>query len=88
MVGIWYASYLEESLQPPDLENTLPNQDHQLEHAPPLHSRIGTLGSISMRTLADNDVGLLVFHMGNLVGQLAHCVVMQLAAGQPLKKTQ
>jgi hypothetical protein len=56
-------AYLEESLQPPDLEDTFAHQHSHLEYTPPLDSGICTFGSVSVGSFPDNDVRLLVFHL-------------------------
>lgn len=60
-----YNSFdLEESLQPPNLEYCLSNQNTQLEHRPPLDSIVGALGCISMCPFSYHDVCLLVLDLG------------------------
>lgn len=49
-------AYLEESLQPPDLEYAFADQDNHLEDAPPLHSGVRALGCVSMGTFSEDDV--------------------------------
>lgn len=66
-------SYLKKPLQPPDLENTLPNQHAQLEDTPPLDSPIRTLRRIPMRPLPNHDVRLLIFDLRNEFRQLPYC---------------
>jgi hypothetical protein len=61
-------AYLEESFQPPDLEDTFANQNSHLEHTPPLHSRICAFGSVPVGSFSENDVRLLVFHLGKKFG--------------------
>jgi len=57
-------AYLEEALQPPDLEDALAHQDAHLEYAPPLHAPVGGLSCVAVDALAEDDVGLLVFDLG------------------------
>jgi D-alanine-D-alanine ligase-like ATP-grasp enzyme len=57
-------AYLEEALQPPDLEDALADQDAHLEYAPPLHTTVGGLGCVAVDALAEDDVGLFVFDLG------------------------
>lgn len=57
-------TYLKEPLQPPDLKDSLPNQDPKLENAPPLHPAVCALSCVAMRALADYDIRLLVFDLG------------------------
>lgn len=49
-------TYLEESFEPPHLENTLANDYHELEHTPPLHTAVGALCSIPVNALTDYNV--------------------------------
>ena len=64
---------LEEPLQPPDLEDAFPNHHAHLEDRPPLHTCIGRFGGIAVRALADHDVALFVFYLGEEVGELFYC---------------
>ena len=61
-------AYLEESLQPPDLEDTFADQDSHLEHTPPLYSGICAFCGVSVRSFSEDDVGLLVFDLGKELG--------------------
>lgn len=65
--------HLEKALQPPDLEHALAHQHAELEQAPPFHARVGRLGRVAVRALADDDVGLLVFDLGEEFGEKADC---------------
>jgi hypothetical protein len=65
-------AYLEESFQPPDLEDTFSNQDNHLEDAPPLDSAVCALCSVSVGSFADNDVRLFVFDLGEEFGELSN----------------
>ena len=58
-------AYLEEPLEPPDLKDTLTNQNDELKDAPPLDARVGALSSIPMHSLADNDVALFVLDLSD-----------------------
>jgi hypothetical protein len=49
-------AYLEESFQPPDLEDTLADQDNHLKDAPPLDSAVCALCGVSVRSFTDYDV--------------------------------
>jgi hypothetical protein len=60
---------LEESLQPPHLEDALANKDRKLEDTPPLDPSVGTLGSVSVDSFSHHDVGLLVAHLGQGLGE-------------------
>lgn len=66
-------TYLKESFQPPDLEDTFSNQDAQLEYTPPFHSCVRAFSRVSMDSLSDNDIGLLVFDLVEELGELFHC---------------
>lgn len=61
-------TYLEESLQPPDLEDTVCNQNNHLEGAPPLNAAVGALSSVAMDALAEDNVGLFVFNLREKIG--------------------
>ena len=54
---------LEEPLQPPDLEHAFADQHAELENAPPFYSRVGRLGCVAVRALADPDVGLFAIDL-------------------------
>lgn len=54
---------LEESLQPPDLENTLPDKHGQLEDTPPFHPSVGALCGVPVYAFPDNDVRLLILDL-------------------------
>lgn len=64
--------YLEEAFEPPDLEDTLCDQDGELEDAPPFDAGIGTLGRVAVSTFAHDDVGLLVFDLREKIGELSN----------------
>lgn len=64
---------LEESLQPPDLENTLADDNAHLENAPPLDARVGAFGGVTVCALADYDIALLVLDLGEELGELLDC---------------
>lgn len=63
------VAYLKEAFQPPDLEDTLANQDHHLEDAPPLDSGVGALCGVSVVSFAEDDIGLFVFNLGEEFGK-------------------
>ena len=60
--------HLEKALQPPHLEDALAEQHDEPENAPPLDSRVGALGCVAVRALADDDVGLFVADEAEEVG--------------------
>jgi hypothetical protein len=72
-------AYLEEALEPPDLEEALANQYHELEDAPPLDARVGAFGSIPVYSFADNDVALLVLDLCDEFRHLADCNVISIS---------
>lgn len=61
-------AYLEESLQPPDLEDAFTDQDSHLEHTPPLHSGVCAFRGVSVGSLSENNVRLFVFDLGKEFG--------------------
>ena len=63
---------LKETLQPPDLEDTLSNQDSQLKDAPPFDTGIGALGSVSVHALPDDNITLLVADLGEQLAETAN----------------
>ena len=54
---------LKEPLQPPNLKPSVGDEYKNLKYAPPFHPTVGTLGSVSMSSLSDDYVALLVFHL-------------------------
>ena len=64
----------EEAADPPDLEETLADEERQLEDAPPLDTGVGGLGGVAVGALADDDVRLLVLDLGHELGEGAHCL--------------
>ncbi len=56
-------AYLEESFQPPDLKDTLADQDSHLEYTPPLHSCVCALGSVAVGSFADYNVRLFILDL-------------------------
>lgn len=64
-------SHLKESLQPPDLENSLTNEDNELEDTPPLDAGISALGRVPVCSLADNDIALLILDLRDKFCHLA-----------------
>lgn len=64
---------LEESLEPPHLENTLSDQHSQLEDTPPLHTGVGALGRVPVNPLSHDNVRLLILNLCQGLGQLADC---------------
>ena len=65
------TAHLKESFQPPYLENAFPNQNRKLEDAPPLHAAVGALSGISVHSLAEHDISLLVLHLCESIGKFA-----------------
>lgn len=64
-------AHLEESLKPPDLKDSLANEDGHLEYAPPLYSSIRALGGVAVYPFTDDNVGLFVFDLGQKLGECA-----------------
>lgn len=62
-------AYLEEALQPPDLEDAVGDKDAHLEHAPPFDTLVGAFGGVPVDTLAEDDVTLLIFDLSNEFGK-------------------
>jgi hypothetical protein len=60
---------LEESFEPPNLEDTLSYQHTQLEDGPPFDSGVGALCGISMCSFSDNNVSLFVLDLRQGFGQ-------------------
>jgi hypothetical protein len=67
----WSATHLEKALQPPHLEDTLSNNNKQLEKTPPLNTAVGALGRIPVHTLANNNVPLLIADLSHILGKFA-----------------
>ena len=65
------SAYLKESLQPPNLENTLANKHRKLEDTPPLNTSIRALGCVSVYPLANDNVRLLILDLGESVEKSA-----------------
>jgi hypothetical protein len=65
------STHLEKALQPPHLEDTLSNDNKQLEQTPPLNTAIGALGRIPVHALANNNVPLLIADLSHVIGQFA-----------------
>ena len=51
-----FLAYLEEPLQPPDLENAFSDQHAELENTPPLYPSICTLRSIPVGPFPNDNV--------------------------------
>ena len=64
-------AYLEESAQPPDLEEGLSNDDADDERVPPLDSAVGALGRVAVGSFAEDNVHLLVLDLLEEVGEAA-----------------
>ena len=60
---------LEETLEPPNLEDALGDHDAHLEDAPPLDAGVGALGGVAVGAFADDDVALLVLDLGEEFGE-------------------
>lgn len=72
--SVWYRhTHLEESLQPPDLEDTLTNEHGKLENAPPLHSGVCALRCVPMYPLSNDNVRLFILHLSQSLGEFTHC---------------
>jgi hypothetical protein len=65
--------HLEETLQPPNLKDSLSYQHTQLEYRPPLDPRVCAFCCVSVRAFSDDDVGLFVFDLVEEFGELADC---------------
>lgn len=65
------VTHLEKPLQPPNLEDTLPNHHGQLENTPPLDTAIGALCRIPVHTLPNHDIRLFVPNLGKSLGETA-----------------
>jgi len=53
-------TYLKESPQPPDLEDTFSNDNTNDKQIPPLDSGVGALGRVTVGALTQDNVTLLV----------------------------
>lgn len=71
---------LEETLEPPDLEDALADHDAHLEDAPPLDASVGALGGVAVGALAHDDVALLVLDLGKELGKLLDCCGRRVSA--------
>lgn len=65
----------EEAAQPPDLEERLAEDDTDNKQIPPLDAGVGALGGVAVGSLSDNNVLLLVFDLGEEIGQFLDCKV-------------
>ena len=63
--------YLEESLQPPHLENALADKECKLEDAPPFHTRVCAFGCVSVDSFSYDNVGLLIADLSQGIGKTA-----------------
>lgn len=66
---LYDALDLEEATEPPDLEESLTNDDADDEHVPPLDTGVGAFGGIAVGAFADDDVRLLVLDLGKKIGE-------------------
>lgn len=73
-------AYLEEPLKPPDLKDSLANQDADLEQTPPFYAGVGAFCCVTVDSLADNDVGLFVFDLAEHFAKFADCVIMLISS--------
>jgi hypothetical protein len=64
---------LEETLEPPNLEDALGDHNAHLEDAPPLDAGVGALGGVAVGAFADDDVALLVLDLGEEFGEELDC---------------
>lgn len=71
---------LEETLEPPNLEDALGDHDAHLEDAPPLDASVGALGGVAVGALAHDDVALLVLDLGKELGKLLDCCGRRVSA--------
>lgn len=79
----YHSLHFEESPEPPDLEDRLPNDNSDDEDVPPLHSAVGALCGIPVGALADYDVRLLILDLGEDLGKLADYITCQPGAKSP-----
>lgn len=63
---------LEETLQPPHLENALSNDNSQLEDAPPFDTAVCAFGSVPVHSFTNNNVSLLILYLRDSIGKLAN----------------
>jgi hypothetical protein len=66
---LYHTLNLEESPQPPDLEDGLANDDTNDKQVPPLDAGVGALGGVAVDALADDNVLLLVLDLGKELGE-------------------
>lgn len=55
--------HLKEPLRPPHTEDRIPRQYAQLQNTPPLDPRIRALRRVSVRSLPDHNVALLILDL-------------------------
>lgn len=68
---LYYTLDLEESPQPPDLEDRLANDNADDEQVPPLDTAVGALGSVSVGALTDDNVALFILDRLEKIGKMA-----------------
>lgn len=68
--GTGNRAYLKEALQPPNLETALSDKDGHLEDAPPLDSCVCALRGVSVSSLSNDNVSLLVLDLVQEFGKL------------------
>jgi hypothetical protein len=68
-------AYLEESFQPPDLEDTFANQNDHLEDAPPFDSAVCAFCCVSVGSFTNDDIGLFVFDLSEEFRQLSDWII-------------
>lgn len=56
----WKSLYLKESLKPPNLEETLSDEEDELEQTPPFNTRVCAFGGVAVHSFSEDDVGLFV----------------------------
>ena len=71
---------LEETLEPPNLEDALGDHNAHLEDAPPLDAGVGALGGVAVGAFADDDVALLVLDLGEEFGEELDCWLREMLA--------
>lgn len=72
---------LKESLEVVDLEQRVDSNDNELQNVPPLDSGVCGLGSVSVGSLSNNNVALLVSHLLHVLVELGNLLI-QSVVGQ------
>jgi hypothetical protein len=60
---LYYTLDFKESLEPPNLKDTLSYEHSELENAPPFHTCVRRFGGVAVCALADNNIALLVLDL-------------------------